>query len=197
MIDVTLFSSPKTRTGRRIGLLGGSFNPAHGGHLHVASTALKRLGLSEVWFVIARGNPLKSEHGDYDDRRRSVSRIVDGYNRFDLCNVEAEHKLIYTIDTISILQHIHRGDRFVWIMGSDNLASFHHWRAWQEIAGRIPLAVIARPGSRPGKSVFEQTFASARIPERSARRLAALSAPAWVYLKAPFHPVSSTALRGE
>jgi len=182
---------------RRIGLLGGSFNPAHAGHLHVAKTALKRLGLSEVWFAIAAGNPLKSDHGDYDERSASVGYIIDGYARFKICEVEAEQGLTYTIDTVSALRHLYRRDKFVWIMGSDNLESFHLWRAWEQIACGIPIAVVARPGNRPGKSVFERTFAKQRIPETAARKLANLPAPAWVYLKAPLHPISSTALRGE
>ncbi|MEM9668413.1 MAG: nicotinate (nicotinamide) nucleotide adenylyltransferase [Pseudomonadota bacterium] len=182
---------------RQIGLLGGSFNPAHQGHLHVASTALKRLQLSEIWFTIAQGNPLKSEHGAYEERCASVGHLIDGYARFKLCEVEAEQNLTYTIDTVSTLRHLYRQDRFVWIMGSDNLETFHRWRAWEQIACGIPIAIVSRPGRRPGRSVFERTFSKYKLPEAKARLLPALQAPAWVYLKAPFHPHSSTAIRNK
>ena len=180
---------------RRIGLLGGSFNPAHSGHLHVAKTALKRLQLSEVWFVIAQGNPLKSEHGDYDERAASIGNLIDGYARFRLCEVEVERDLTYTIDTIAALKHAYRHDLFVWLMGSDNLEHFHFWRAWEQIACAIPIAVTARPGARPGKSVFEHRFRAHRLAESMAGDLAFRTAPAWTFLKAPLNPQSSTALR--
>lgn len=180
---------------RRIGLLGGSFNPAHAGHLHVAATALKRLRLTEVWFVLALGNPLKVEHGDYDERAASVGAQIAPYARFKLCEIEAEQGLSYTIDTIATLKHIYRDDAFVWLMGGDNLETFHRWRAWEQIACAVPMAIIARPGARPFQSVFERRFAFARLEERAAPTLADYKAPAWVYLRAPLHPQSSTHIR--
>lgn len=180
---------------RSIGLLGGSFNPAHDGHLHVAETALKRLGLDEVWFVIALGNPLKDEHGDYDERAASVGELIAPRARFRICEIEAEQELTYTFDTIATLKHLYRKDSFVWLMGGDNLEHFHYWKNWEEIACSVPIAVISRPGARPGQSVFEQKFAFARLPERKARQLARQPAPAWVYLRAPFNRLSSTRLR--
>ncbi|MEM8633512.1 MAG: nicotinate (nicotinamide) nucleotide adenylyltransferase [Pseudomonadota bacterium] len=180
---------------RQIGLLGGSFNPAHKGHLHVASTALKRLGLTEIWFVVARGNPLKPDQGDYDERSKSVARLIESNPRMKLCEVEFQKGLTYSVDTIRTLRHLHRKDKFIWIMGSDNLKSFHLWRDWKQIALDVPIAVIARPGSPPGKSVFERIFSKHRIPERSAGLLSKLQAPAWSYLKGPHHEESSSGIR--
>lgn len=179
---------------RKIGLLGGSFNPAHSGHLHVAQTALKRLQLDEVWWIVARGNPLKSDHGDYATRLASARAVARSPN-MRVSDVEAEAGLTYTIDTLAHLQRGNRDKAFVWLMGSDNLASFHQWRNWRDIARVVPIAIIARPGFRPGRSVFEHVFQTARLAERAAPLLPSKPAPAWVYLKAPFNPQSSTQIR--
>ena len=179
---------------RKIGLLGGSFNPAHSGHLHVAETALKRLQLDEVWWIVARGNPLKSDHGDYAARLASAQKIATS-PAMRVSDVERREGFTYTVDTLKFLQRQSKTDHFVWLMGSDNLASFHRWKNWRAIARSVPIAVIARPGYRPGRSVFEHVFEKDRLRETAAPLLASKSAPAWVYLKAPFNPQSSTEIR--
>lgn len=186
---------PGPARGLAIGLMGGSFNPAHDGHLHIARTALKRLRLDAVWWIVARGNPLKTEHGSFADRYASA-RAMAGRGRMRVSDIETALGLTYTADTVAALQRAAPTARFVWIMGADNLASFHRWKDWQGLARRLPMAVIARPGARISRAgPFSRKFAAARIPEAEAASLARRPAPAWVYLRARENAASSTALR--
>lgn len=187
---------PGPTDGLKIGLFGGSFNPAHEGHVHVAETAMQRLCLDWVWWIVARGNPLKESHGAFETRLSSASRLAE-HPRMIVTDIEARLGLNYTRDTLSALQARAPSARFVWIMGADNLGGFHRWGGWREIAGRIPICVVARPsaGSRTRFSKFASTFAAARYDETDARLLPFAKPPAWVYLTAPWHPASSTALR--
>ncbi|MFN7055150.1 nicotinate-nucleotide adenylyltransferase [Hyphomonas sp.] len=181
--------------GLTIGLMGGSFNPAHAGHLHVAETALKRLQLNAVWWIVARGNPLKAEHGSFEARLASARNMAQG-RRMRVSDIEARLGLTYTVDTVAALKRAMPGVRFVWIMGADNLRSFHRWRDWERLARAVPVAIIARPGSRISRaSLFTRKFAYARICERDAVSLGRRAAPAWVYLRAREHALSSTQLR--
>lgn len=186
---------PGPAAGRRIGLLGGSFNPAHGGHLHVARTAMRRLALDGVWWIVARGNPLKSDHGDFDSRLASA-RSVAAPPGMAVTDIERQLGVTYTTDTLRALQEAEPEARFVWLMGADSAASFHLWKDWEGIAARVPIAIVSRPGTRLTKALpFVQRFADARIPEREARTLPGRAPPAWVYLRAPGNTLSSTALR--
>ncbi|MDP1556089.1 MAG: nicotinate (nicotinamide) nucleotide adenylyltransferase [Hyphomonas sp.] len=186
---------PGPAAGRRIGLLGGSFNPAHEGHLHVAETALKRLGLDEVWWIVARGNPLKSEHGDFAARLESA-RAFARPPAMHVSDIEAQLELTYTADMLRVLKAAEPAAHFVWIMGADNVANFHLWKDWEEIASTFPIAVVSRPGARVTKAqTFTRRFAGARVPEQEASGLALRPAPAWVYLRGANNPLSSTALR--
>lgn len=186
---------PGPAAGRRIGLLGGSFNPAHAGHLHVAITAMKRLRLDGVWWIVARGNPLKSEHGSYETRLKSARFVAQGSGMF-VTDVEHQLGLTYTDDTVRILQKMEPEARFVWLMGADSAASFHLWKDWQAIAASVPIAIVSRPGTRLTRALpFTRHFGDARIAERDAGTLPGLSPPAWVYLRAPGKSLSSTALR--
>ena len=135
--------------GLRIGLLGGSFNPAHEGHLHVAETAMRRLGLDYVWFLVAPQNPLKPASGMMALKRRlELARAMAArHPRLIVSDLEQIIASRYTIDTIRALTARFPLVRFVWLMGSDNLEQFHRWRHWQEIAARVPIAVVLRPGS--------------------------------------------------
>lgn len=188
---------PGPARGLRIGLFGGSFNPAHTGHLHVAETAMKRLQLDWVWWIVARGNPLKTEHGDFNARFASAEAVAGHHPRMIVTDIEKQLGYTYSWQTLLTLAvHAPQTD-FVWLMGADNMAGFHHWQRWQEIARLMPIAIIARPGVGPGarNSKFARTFARARIPEAYAPLLADLAPPAWVYLKGPLDPSSSTAIR--
>lgn len=191
-----LLTLPGPTAGLKIGLFGGSFNPAHSGHVLVAETAMKRLGLDWVWWIVARGNPLKSDHGDYDARLSSARQIAD-HPRMLVSDLERDAGLTYTCDTLAALQQRAPGANFVWLMGADSLAGFHRWKKWDQIAESVPIAVIARPGSGPKArfSPFAQRYQSARVPEHAALSLAGRSSPAWVYLDGPVDSASSTAIR--
>jgi nicotinate-nucleotide adenylyltransferase len=131
-----------------IGLLGGSFNPAHAGHLYVSLTAIKRLKLDYVWWLVSPGNPLKDEKTMAAFAARFASaKAAARHPRLIVTDIEKQLGTRYTIDTIAALQRRFPRVRFVWLMGSDNLESFHLWRNWEQIAARLPLAVVQRPGS--------------------------------------------------
>jgi nicotinate-nucleotide adenylyltransferase len=184
--------------GQRVGLLGGSFNPAHAGHAHIAETALRRLGLDRVIWLVSPQNPLKSAaHTAPLDRRMASARQAARGPSMIVSDLESRMGTRYTIDTVRALKARFPGVRFVWLMGSDNLQSFHRWRGWTELFRLLPIAVVARPG-RPLAGLFgpaARRFASARTPAARARLLAQTPAPAWVYLNAPLNPTSSTAIR--
>lgn len=182
--------------GQRIGLFGGSFNPAHEGHFHVATTALERLNLDWVWWIVARGNPLKAEHGDFAARLASAETLAS-HPRMRVLDIEQRHELTYSIDTITRFQQRNQTTRFVWLMGGDNLEHFHKWKDWEAIAARVPIAVIARPGAELGNSEFETRFADAYLPEADADTLADRPAPTWTYLTGGMVDASSTAIRNQ
>jgi len=186
------------RPGMRVGLLGGSFNPAHEGHAHVARTALARLGLDRVIWLVSPQNPLKSAHGtaSLGERMAGARRLASG-PRMIVSDLEARLGSRYTIDVVRTLRARYPGVRFVWLMGADNLAAFHLWRGWQEIARLVPICVVARPGWTLAArlSPMAKRFGSARRPASEARRLAQMQPPAWIYLTAPLNFASSTAIR--
>jgi len=192
----TLPRLPGPHRGLRIGLFGGSFNPAHSGHRHVAETALKRLRLDAVWWLVAGGNPLKENHGAFEARLASARRIAR-HPAMRVTGIERALGVRYTSHLLEkLLPRLGSAD-LVWIMGADNLGGFHRWGRWADIACRLPIAVVARPGESPkaGLSKFARRFAHSRLPESAAVSLAGRSAPAWVYLTAPLDRASSTALR--
>jgi nicotinate-nucleotide adenylyltransferase len=181
-----------------VGLYGGSFNPVHEGHDHVAQTALRRLGLDRVIWLVTPRNPLKSpaDLADLSSRLAKVRARARGPSMV-VSDIERRIGARYTIDTVRWLRARFPGVRFVWIMGADSLAGFHRWRGWAELAREVPIAVISRPGValRSRFSPLARRFAGARRRDRAASRLARATAPAWTYLTAPFHFISSTALR--
>ena len=183
----------------RIGLLGGSFNPAHAAHRHISLAALKRLGLDQVWWLVSPGNPLK-DAGKAPDReaRIEVAREVARHPKIVVTGFEASRRSAYTIDTIRFLKRRYPSVDFVWLMGADNLASFHRWRAWEELFGLVPIAVLDRPGYRlkARASKAAQRFAYAALDETDARGLARTEPPAWTLLTLPLSSLSSTRLRG-
>ncbi|MFN3609882.1 MAG: nicotinate-nucleotide adenylyltransferase [Hyphomonas sp.] len=186
---------PGPAKGLAIGLFGGSFNPAHEGHLLVAQTALKRLKLDEVWWIVARGNPLKSGHGDYAERLASTRTTARGAG-MRVTDIEHQLGLTYSIDTARALMKAAPDTRFVWLMGTDNLTSFHRWKSWEDLARALPIAVIARPGAPITRATFfSRKFSGNRLPQSQAARLARMQAPAWVYLRVRENATSSTALR--
>lgn len=182
----------------RVGLFGGSFNPAHEGHAHVAETALLRLGLDRVIWLVSPQNPLKSAHGTppLAHRMASAARHAHG-PRMVVADTETRLGVTFTVDTLRALKARFPDVRFVWIMGADNLAGFHRWRGWTDIMAEAPMAVIARPGSllRARFAPAARRFARFRMKSRQARLLPGAVAPAWMFLRAPLNHESSTRLR--
>ncbi|MCP8940698.1 nicotinate-nucleotide adenylyltransferase [Alsobacter sp. SYSU M60028] len=189
---------PRHAPGLRIGLLGGSFNPPHAAHRLVSETALRRLGLDRVWWLVTPGNPLKDNAGLPPLKARiEAARRVAAHPRIDVTGFEAELGSIYTVDVLAWLSRRCRGVQFVWLMGADNLAGFHRWRRWREIAALTPIAVIDRPGAtlRAASAPAARALAAFRLAENDARLLPGHKTPAWVFLHGPRSPLSSTALR--
>lgn len=189
---------PHVEAGMRVGLFGGSFNPPHGGHGLVAEIALRRLNLHQLWWLVTPGNPLKARNDLADLRERvAASEAMASDPRIKVTAFEAANGLTYTAETLAFIKARHPGVRFVWIMGADNLAGFHRWQNWQEIATTFPIAVIDRPGATLSylSAKMAKTFARARIDEDDAGRLASMKAPAWTFIHGPRSPLSSTALR--
>lgn len=189
---------PRAAPGMRIGLYGGSFNPAHAGHRHVSRMALRRLGLDRVWWIVTPGNPLK-DTGELatTSARVAEAKLVARDPRIDVTSFEEEIEARYTVDTLAYLKRRYPGVRFVWIMGADNLAGFHRWRGWRRIARMMPMAVIDRPGwtLKATRSRSATALSAARIGEADASALPGLEPPAWVFLHGPRSYLSSTQLR--
>jgi nicotinate-nucleotide adenylyltransferase len=189
---------PPHAPGMRIGLLGGSFNPPHAAHLLISLRALKRLGLDAVWWLVTPGNPLK------DNRRlppiaerAALARAMAAHPRIVVTTFEAEAGLVYTVDTIAYLRMRAPQIRFVWLMGADNLVSFHRWQGWREIARMVPIAVFDRPGAtlKALDSPAAQVLARFRVDESQVQALFRNSPPCWTLLHGPRSTLSSTALR--
>ncbi|MFN3815411.1 nicotinate-nucleotide adenylyltransferase [Brevundimonas sp.] len=184
--------------GLKVGLLGGSFNPAHEGHAHVAETAMQRLGLDRVVWLVSPQNPLKdhSETAPLAERMASAREFARG-PAMVVSDFESRVGCRWTVDTLRALTARHPGVKFVWLMGSDNLATFHRWRGWTDIAAAMPIAVIARPGSQlqSRTAPAARRYAAARVPQEQARLLPDAPAPAWTYLTAPLNRASSTEIR--
>ncbi|MCE1235567.1 MAG: nicotinate-nucleotide adenylyltransferase [Hyphomicrobiales bacterium] len=182
----------------RVGLFGGSFNPPHLGHLHVAETALQRLRLDRLWVMVTPGNPLKETAGLPTLARRiaAARRLMDD-PRIVVTALEAGFGSPYSWRTVERLTRLRPTVRFVWVMGADNLASFHRWQHWRRIAAALPLAIVDRPGASmtPLSAPAALAFAPHRLPEAEAGELALRRAPAWVFLHGPRSALSSTELR--
>jgi nicotinate-nucleotide adenylyltransferase len=200
---VSRVSEPRPLTGaawagRRVGLLGGSFNPAHAGHRHIALTALKRLNLHQVWWLVSPQNPLKSVADMAGlDRRLAAARLVSCHPRIIVTALESALGTRFTIDTVTALRRRYTRTRFVWLMGADNLAQIPRWRRWQDIYARLPVAILPRQpysvASLGGQAA--RRFSRYRLSPSAARRLPFLPPPAWVFLGGPQHPASATAIR--
>lgn len=189
-------NAPRAPRGLKIGLLGGSFDPAHSGHAHVAETALRRLGLDCVWWLVSPQNPLKTTSSPLTDRLNSARSVATGPDMI-VTDIESKLGTAFTIDTLKALKKRFPGARFVWLMGADNLAGFEHWRGWKEIASLVPICVVSRPGAGPRARLgrLSRRFPNARLPIHAAMKTPFAKPPVWVYLPARWNDVSSTALR--
>lgn len=189
---------PPSAPGLRIGLLGGSFNPPHAAHLLISRIALRRLGLDRIWWLVTPGNPLKDVSRLPDiETRMGWCRALIRDPRIIVTGIEATFGTRFTAETLDILLARRPGVAFVWLMGADNLVGFHRWQRWRDIAGKLPIAVIDRPGStlRATASPFAHRFGPARIGPGKGRALTSRKPPVWVLLHDRRSPLSSTALR--
>jgi nicotinate-nucleotide adenylyltransferase len=189
---------PPHAPGLKIGLFGGTFDPPHDAHRAACLLAMKRIGLDRVWWLVTPGNPLKDTRGLAPLAQRvAAARALANHPRVDVTDIEARLGTPYTYELLAYLRTRCPNVHFVWIMGADNLRSFHRWEKWRGIAGLVPIAVV----DRLGPSLYAlagpagQALASARIPDTAAATLPYREPPAWVYLHGLKSPLSSTALR--
>ncbi|MTH96352.1 nicotinate-nucleotide adenylyltransferase [Roseibium sp. RKSG952] len=189
---------PHAEPGNRIGLFGGSFNPPHSGHALVASTVMKRLGLDQVWWLVTPGNPLKdhSELAPLEMRIHMTSALAD-HPRMKVTAYESVIGTPYTARTIEMLRVIRPSLRFVWVMGADNLASFHKWQNWRSILDLVPVAIVDRPGASLSvlSAPMAQAYEKHRLPEEDAALLPDMKPPFWTFLHTQLDENSSTHLR--
>ena len=189
---------PPAADGMRIGLFGGSFNPPHEGHRRVSEYVLKRARLDRIWWLVTPGNPLK-DHGELAplDERIAACRAVARHPDIVVTALEARLAVRYTADTLANLTRLRPRAKFVWIMGADNLASFHRWQDWRRIAATVPIIVVDRPGSSLSLLSARAAIALARwrVAEEDVGRIADMTPPAWTFLHGPRLALSSTAIR--
>ncbi len=186
--------------GRRVGLLGGSFNPAHEGHLHISRQAIRRLGLDAVWWLVSPRNPLKGAAGmaPLDARMQAAGRMARDPRVF-VSDIETRTGTRYTVDTLRLLVNAAPKHRFVWLMGADNLVQLPQWRRWRVLPCLVPIAIFDRApystGALAGKAA--RTFARSRLATRDALTLVDRTPPAWIFFHTPLHKASATQLRAE
>lgn len=189
---------PATAPGLRIGLYGGSFDPPHAGHRHVALLAIRRLRLDRVWWLVGPGNPLK-DRGRLPTAaaRLAATAMLARHPRMHATGLEAAYDFRFSVETVRFLPRRRPGVRFVWIIGADSFATLHRWRDWRTIVGSMPVAVVDRPGwtLRALHSRAARTFAASRVDPRKAADLADHVPPAWTFLAGPRSHLSSSALR--
>ncbi|MBV6658405.1 MAG: nicotinate-nucleotide adenylyltransferase [Devosiaceae bacterium] len=191
---------PCVGPGQSVGLYGGSFDPIHDGHLLVAERAFAALQLDWVWWLVTPGNPLKAHEPSNDlAARMEAVRQQGRHPRRKVLGIEEPLGVRYSADTVAYLRAMRPDVRFVWVMGADNVASFHRWNAWRTIAEQVPIAVIDRPGSRHASlsSPFAQTYRDRRLDSADAALLSRTRAPAWSFVRGPLSPLSSSALRAQ
>ena len=188
---------PVAQAGQVIGLLGGSFDPAHEGHAHITRVALRRFGLDRVWWLVSPGNPLKERGPAPLNLRIERARKVIDDPRVIVTGIEERLGTRYTAETITALQQRYRGVRFVWLMGADNLSQFDRWQNWEQIANSVPIGVVARPGYgvQARTSKMAKIYRTAQLNPRASTVLGHHEAPAWCYVNHPLSHASSTAIR--
>jgi nicotinate-nucleotide adenylyltransferase len=189
---------PPFGDGQRIGLFGGSFNPAHIGHYKVALFALQRLQLDWVWWLVTPQNPLKgtSETAAYA-KRLAFTRKIARHPKFIVTDIENQMHAKYTAETVSQLKVLAPKANFVWIMGADSLANLHRWHHWMDIVNDVPFAVLARPGYsiRALNGVASSRLSQRQIPAEAAAKTLDQPLPSWTFITMPLRKESSTAIR--
>ena len=192
-----MYSFPRVQRGQVVGLLGGSFDPPHGGHVLISEVALSRFALDHVWWLVSPGNPLKSVGPAPMDKRIKAARELIDHPRIHATDIEAQMGTRYTARTLFKLRQSMPGVRFVWLMGADNLTQFHRWQHWRWIMDTTPIGVMARPGDRlhARMSKAANVYRHARIKARASQTLAHATAPAWCFVNLPMSQQSSTSIR--
>jgi len=191
------FNLPHSRPGQTIGLLGGSFDPAHQGHVQISRAALQRFGLDQLWWLVSPGNPLKTRGPASMAERLAKAQQIMRHPKVRITDIEARLGTRHTAQTIARLRELRPQARFVWLMGADNLVQIHLWQDWQEIFAQVPVGVLARPGQRiPARmSKAARIYRPYRIRGRVSRLLAKAEAPAWSFVNLPMSGQSSSAIR--
>lgn len=183
---------------RTVGLLGGSFNPAHEGHRYISLEAMKALGLDAVWWLVSPQNPLKSPKGMAPQAERlSCAKQVAAHPKIFVTDIEKDLGTQYTLDTLHALQRRFSRTRFVWLMGADNLLQFHRWKNWQEIFKTLPVCVLDRPprhSTLRACPAFER-FRPYLVDQAQAATILNKQLPAWTILHIPLDETSATAIR--
>ena len=190
---------PKTSSGMRIGLLGGSFDPPHAGHVHITEQALQRFGLDRVWWLVSPGNPLKAEGPAPLDRRMAACRAMMQHPSVVVTDIEAQIETRFTADTLEKLLNTYPDVNFVWLMGADNLVEFHKWDRWNWIFENVPIGVTARPGEHLNAeaSMAARKYSKARLATDLAEKLPSSKPPVWCLLEGPTVDISSTEIRAD
>jgi nicotinate-nucleotide adenylyltransferase len=187
---------PVATKGMVVGLLGGSFDPAHAGHVLITLEALKRFGLDRVWWLVSPGNPLKPRPPAPLAVRLAEAGRVMRHPRVAITDLEARLGTRATHETLAALRRRYPGVRFVWLMGADNLAQFHRWQRWRDILNTVPVGVLARPGAGEERlSPAARAYAWARIADGEAAVLGQKQPPVWCFVNLPMSDASSTAIR--
>ncbi len=198
MIHPTLFSGPAYKT-LRIGLLGGSFNPAHDAHIAMSLHAIKRLQLDQVWWLVSPQNPLKSQHNmaKLEARVAKAQAITAPHPRIQVTTFESQLGTRFTTDTLTQLKRRYPHTRFIWLMGADNLHQFGRWKQWDAIFYQVPIAVFIRPGYAAGRlrSKAAGRFDRFWHATHTAKSLASQQPPAWLMLDNKRDKLSATNLR--
>jgi nicotinate-nucleotide adenylyltransferase len=183
---------------KKIGLLGGSFNPAHQGHLEISQTAINVLELDQVLWLVSPGNPLKNDNEmtPFDERFSSAENMALD-PKVLVTDIESEMGTKFTIDTLESLKVKYPNTHFIWLMGADNLEQFNKWKDWRKIADTVPFAIFNRPSysSANETSVAATELKEYRIKTSEAHTLYNLTPPAWVYYQKTDNPLSSTEIR--
>ena len=180
-----------------IGLLGGSFDPAHEGHVHITREALKRMGLDQVWWLVSPGNPLKARQPAPMGDRLGRARQVMQHPCVKITALEERLGTRATFDTISRLRAIYPGVTFVWLMGADNLRQFHRWGRWRDILRSVAVGVLARPGAgvQARMSVAARAFRVHQVDR--GENLRGRKPPVWCFVNLPLNDASSTEIRAK
>ena len=188
---------PHAAVGQRIGLLGGSFDPPHLGHVHISKAALKRFNLDQVWWLVSPGNPLKPDAPALIETRLAACRAISDHPRIKVSDFEAQVGTRYTAQTLEAVFARRRGVRFVWLMGADNLAQFHRWQRWEWIMENVAVGVIARPGDRASARMSKaaKRYEGHRLRGNQSGMLADARPPAWCFINVPLVDISSTEIR--